>query len=493
MMARLQAMPHKSLLATIFLACCALFYFTFLVTGYFVVQDGMGWDGRTFVWAIEAASKGMAYAASPYHTIRMGAFLPVIAFNAIFGLSEPQMVHAQTVVNALLLAASATAFFDFLTRMGVRRGAALLSLATLVFSWPFLVMPMYYPVLSDPMALAVACLSCWLWERRKSGWLVLLTAYSPFVVAGLFVVPLVLAALPRSRSGGVYVGKDARALRYLALLAGAAVSVWLFRQLMHMPDERILAPGGGVQPGIAAWHGLSAAIGGVLVLFCVYLAAGIGIKAYRSRCVSWVGLVAAVLAAGVSTVVILRYLLGNPGFRGPPLLDNIFLQTVVLPFAPTVAHFLYFGGPFLLACAALWRYARNTRTDALPFFVLAAIFLPILALGSESRQWLEVFPILVACVALTPMSNAVRGLAVAAALLLCVPALWLAGAITDPAPALADFSTGAWQLYFGRQGPWMAFATYRIGLCVVAGFIALGWLAGRRYPALAAESTQTRR
>jgi hypothetical protein len=469
-----QAMSHGSLLAVIFLACCALFYGTFLVTGYFVVEHGMGWDGRTYMWAIEAASQGMGYAASPYHTIRMGAFLPVIALKAAFGLSEPQMVHAQTGVNALLLAASATVFFDFLTRMGVRRCAALLSLGTLVFSWPFLVMPMYYPVLSDPMALAVACFACWLWERGRPGWLVALTAYSPFVVAGLFVVPLVLAAMPRGRSGGGYAGKDATVLRYLGLIAGAAVSIWLFRQLMHVPDTRILAPGGGVQPGVAAWHGLSAAIGGALVLFCVYLAAGIGIKAYGSRSVSWMGLVAAVLAAGLSTGAILRYLLGNPGFRGPPLLDNIFLQTVVLPFAPTVSHFLYFGGPFLLACAALWRYARNTRTDALPFFVLAAIFLPILALGSESRQWLEVFPILVACVALTPMSNALRGLAVVVALLLCVPAFFLAGAITDPAPALADFSTDAWQLYFGRQGPWMTFATYRIGACLALGFVVLG-------------------
>lgn len=106
-----------------------------------------------------------------------------------------------------------------------------------------------------------------------------------------------------------------------------------------------------------------------------------------------------------------------------------------------------------------------------PLFVALLTFLPILIQGSESRQWLAALPISVALVAMHQRSLRILLLLLFWSLILCVPVFFLTESILT---ALNNGSQGldseGWQVYFGRQGPWMSQRTYVIGLVAMLLF-----------------------
>jgi hypothetical protein len=165
----------------------------------------------------------------------------------------------------------------------------------------------------------------------------------------------------------------------------------------------------------------------------------------------------------------------DSGYRGPPLLHFILLQSLSAPFKPLVAHFLYFGPVLPLAIASVLRWsiaAPNSRRE--PHMGLAVVilaFLPFLLIGSESRQWVAVFPVCVAWLTVRLRSEwrllpfAIMGL------VLLVPAAFLKPTLTQAVIAQLPFTGPDWQAYFGRQGPWMSREYYFNGIVAFGSFV----------------------
>lgn len=165
----------------------------------------------------------------------------------------------------------------------------------------------------------------------------------------------------------------------------------------------------------------------------------------------------------------------DTGFRGPPLLNFLALQASAAPLKSVVAHFLYFGPIFVVAMISCIFYKNSFRDSrSFPLFVVLLAFLPILLMGSESRQWIAVFPVAVVLVAMNQFNIRVLLLFLIFSVILCIPAFFLRegmmAAFGDPAQ---KFSSEGWQLYFGRQGPWMSLRTYVIGLVSMLVFFIL--------------------
>jgi len=159
------------------------------------------------------------------------------------------------------------------------------------------------------------------------------------------------------------------------------------------------------------------------------------------------------------------------GFSGPPIIMNIFLQSLSAPFKPIIAHVLYFGPVILLATTAL--SLKKYRVVPIPWalIVLFCAFLPFLSLSSESRQWIAVFPVFVALYAISNQRLSLRWVCFLFGFVLTVPAYKLLHAITIAIEQHKDFMSTDWQYYFGRQGPWMSIDTYLIGGAVTLSFL----------------------
>ncbi len=431
---------------SLFLVLLVLFYAVYRNAGHIPIGGGQGWDGSAFMRQVRVVSQGQMPSSEPYSAVRMGGFIPAILATSLMGLSESGSLTAQTIINALLLALSAVGFFDFLTKLGAKREIAMLSVGTLVCSWPFLVMPIYYPMLSDPAVIALACLACWLWGRGYTNALLALSAFAPTVMPALFLVPLILAAMPLKPANP----KSKATLSKGFLVASILCAVCGLVSIALKMQDALRG-----EPSKVRW--VSAALSLILLGFAAVKGIEFYCRTETRKHLSFKALIGALSVSAVTHGALYAYVVSTPGFRGPDLVGNLVTQTTSLPFGPFLAHSLYYGPVFLVALALLFTRKNLPKRRAFPLFCVVSLFMPLLILGSESRQWLGVFPIIVACVALADLPVSIHRLTFIASVILCLPLFFLPNARNVA-------SEGVGQIYFGRQGPWMSTEVYLIGL-----------------------------
>jgi len=132
------------------------------ITGVIPVGGGAGWDGAVYLTHIHTLGGGDWIVGDPYRAVRMGGFIPAI-LAAEFGPSNEVLILFQKLINILTISISIAYFYDFIRDYTSSARIALISTLTILFSWPVLIMPVYYPVLTDHMTLTLTCFSLWLW------------------------------------------------------------------------------------------------------------------------------------------------------------------------------------------------------------------------------------------------------------------------------------------------------------------------------------------
>lgn len=457
----------------IFLTGVLLYLLTYNVTGVIPVNNGLGWDGSVYLDYIVRLAAGEEIRGDPYRLVRISGFLPAM-LAARLGVPAQSIVFFQLALNAVVLSASAMLFFKTLHFLTGRKLEALIVTGALFFSWPFLVMPVYYPLLSDHLGLAISVMAIWAWARSRTVVLLLLILFSSWVMPGLFVVPLLLAMMPIDRvTPSRDAGKSSRTVSALVLLGAASGFYYFIASVAGLPDDEIFRHPPGSNLGAPELRGWS-------ILFLALGFSGVAIVSSRvfGAAIFWRGLAARDTMLALATLLVgflsIRFLIDwNAGFRGPPLFYFLTLQASSAPLKPFVAHFLYFGPIFTVAMLSCLFYERAFKElRSFPLFLIVLAYVPILLMGSESRQWIAVFPVVVALIGMNQFNLRVLGLYFLFSLALCVPAFFLregmAAAISDP---LQSFSSEGWQLYFGRQGPWMSQRTYVIGLVSMLVFL----------------------
>lgn len=465
----------KSPKTAIFISMLGLYSCVFLVVGIIPVNEGAGWDGKIFLHIIETLGSGSWPAIDPYREIRIGGFLPITAATYLFDLKDASIIKGQIIVNALQLAISVSIFFDFLLRLGLDKRTAIISIGSLVFSWPVLVMPIYYPLLSDHSIIFIVCISIWLWSNSKYIGLVIVSAFSPLVMPGLFLVPLTMTALyfePREyKLANQTICKMRRIIiPILIMFVGVLILAVAYRSSIILEQQRLPEWNGTAFESIYLKL-VSLLMAIIMLILLMWKLVFIGSTdeilrriAFRPAC--W-----ALIATAITHVGLYIYLQNSDGFKGPPLFDYMLLQTMTFPAAPMIAHFLYFGPVFFVVLWSIFCIKKTKNNTAIPFYFIFSLFFPALVLGSETRQWLAVFPIIVVCFSLTKMSMRLRFIVLLVSMFLCLPMFLLGNQIKLAQSTTTDFMSSGWQYYFGRQGPWMSISTYLIGLSIAALFV----------------------
>ena len=457
------------------------------ILGHIPVNEGRGWDGHVYLQYIELLGHGQAIVADPYRSIRMSGFLPLVGASAL-GAPANTLVTIQTILNIILISTSAGMLHDTLRQLGVAPRAALLSLATGLLAWPLLIVPFYYPILSDNVALVVSCLCLWCWARGHQFALYPLLAYAVWVLPGLFLVPLVLAAMPRHFDHSSATSFRPRASLLLFVVSVPCVLSLVLSIAGQLSDDEVASHSAHLQghTALMSLRTLSSMALVASITVVVWLGARSVVDSSLWKSVRPTHALAAVLVLAASAVAMYLLLDWTSGFQGPPLLHYMLMQSLAAPFKPLVAHFLSFGPVIIIAMAGCIAWSIG-KLQHLPKALLASqlSFLPLLLVGSESRQWIGALPVAIVVAAMTPLSLLQRLCCLAFALLLALPSLWLKPAVGGALEQGASFQSSDWQLYFGRHGPWMSIETYELGAFMLVAFgltMTVGWLQARRRP-----------
>jgi hypothetical protein len=466
------------------LVAAALFVLVGLLTGRIPVAGGAGWDGSVYLRFVQAIATGSSVDLDPYRLSRIPGFLPAM-IAAYGGMRGESLLQFQSIINVLMLTGSAGLFLYLLMGWGLSARVAWLATACLGLSWPWLIMPVFYPMLSDHLALVVAVLSLWSWDRHRTGQLALLAFASVWIMPGLFLVPLLLASVPKNRShldtkSATLMPALSRTLKVLIALPLVAVG---FMSLRIEDAEIVAHPGNGSSLGWLSlkYLSLTCLLLSLVVVWYVWSRL-LTRRQFWSR-LSLRGMAWATLATAGGFALLALLANWEHNYRGPPILHYLLVQSLAAPAKPLVAHFLYFGPVFLLAIAAVvrWAHAASEKSET-PLYGLAVViiaFLPLLLLGSESRQWIALFPLCVAWLAMQLRSER-RLLPLAlTAMFLLAPAAVLKSATARAVASGLPLTHTDWQVYFGRQGPWMSSDTYLVGLALLA-FSLFAWLAMNR-------------
>lgn len=457
------------------LIALVIFTITSQITGRIPVAQGAGWDGSLYLRYIQMIAAGSFNANDPYHLSRMLSFLPAI-LAALAGLQGQALLIFQSILNSVLLAVSLGMFLRLLLDWGLSKRAAWTATTCLGLSWSCLIMPVFYPMLSDHTALVVSVLSMWAWNRNRPDLLAILAFASVWIMPGLLLVPMLLACVPLAPNTTAESKTTLRPMfRWGLQILIALPLIAVFVIALRIEDADIVAHPNGFD---VAWLSLKHISMACLLLSVAAIWFAWSRLLTQRRFWSQLSLRGMIWTIGANAIslFLLAFILDwDSGYRGPPLLHFMLLQSLSAPFKPLVAHFLYFGPALPLAIASVLRWSIAAPSSKLePHMGLAVVilvFLPFLLIGSESRQWVAVFPVCVAWLAVR-LRNEWRLLPFAImSLVLLVPAAFLKPTLTQAVVAQLPFTGPDWQAYFGRQGPWMSREYYFNGIVVFVFFV----------------------
>lgn len=449
------------------------------LTGLIAVGDGAGWDGNAYLNLLfDWKNSGHIPVTDPYRISRLTGFFPTVVAEFLLDLTRQQLLYVQMSFNVLGISAAAGLFTDYLMKSGIPTRRAVHYTTALLLTWPILVMSTYYPLLSDHLAIVLSCWSLWCFSHKHFKWLLATCLIAPLIMPGLFLLPLTLLTFSQPETQASFInrltfGMKVRMLVFLGLAAAMVgyACLWFTR----IEDSELLHVGSTLASGIPGLRWLSStylilALIGVAWLWSRLLGCD---GALPVLSIKWFFLAAIATACGHA--ILYFGLDWSQGFRGPDLVQNMFYQGLNTPFKPILSHFSYFGPCLLIALQLVWTSNRSARTvRAVQIAILG--FLPLLVVGSESRQWIAILPFLVAYVAQSGVSDKTTKLILYFSLLMATPLFWLAKSIASAFASGLPMSDPLWQLYFGRQGPWMSHSTYLITAIACMIFMAAWWL-----------------
>lgn len=448
----------------IVLLAILLFIMVYWVCGTIPVNAGTGWDGSIYLNYIERLSRGEAIHGDPYRLMRMPGFGPLIG-GAAFGLSPTYFLTFQMLLNGCVVSMGLALFYSALMNIGCERKSALISTGLLMLTWPVLVMPVYYPILSDHAAISLSCTALWLWSKSLRVWLLGLCVLSVWVLPGLFLLPFVLLCFPFKNHAGKDEGCQSAKVLSVSIFAASGIiaAALLLKHLLRFSVEEIAvhAVDKNGQTALTELLPLTyvAAILCVLYVAWIYSRLIIDRSVWSALNIKWL-CVSLVVIASTFVWVYLSFD-WSVGFAGPPLTKFMTFQSLAAPFKPLLAHFYAFGPVIILSLWGLYRWSiKQERNLPRALVVVLAAYLPFLLFGSESRQWIGVLPVSAAIFAMSFFSFGLRIWSVIYAVFLMAPFMFLQSNNAQALIQGLSYQSGEWQYYFGRQGPWMSVSTY---------------------------------
>lgn len=475
----------------LFICCFFSLLFVYLIVGVIPVNKGAGWDGYAYLQLINSIAHSDWSLYDPYRIIRMSSFPQLILLRRL-GFSQDTVIHFQVFWNITLLSLANVAIYKAALNASMNKERALMAAFLLLFTWPFMVMPVYYPVLSDHLALTFSCFSLWAWTRKSNFLLILLLFYGIWIIPSFILVPLIFLAFPFDSKIKLAYSFSGRWLSFLVLCMMVSVAIYVcyvingnYLQDVSLHSLDIRSNKTSLKTGLneLKYFSLLACIVGISILTMVMLELIRNVSFWKGISIRYTAIG---LIVSLASFLLMRYVVDfGTGFSGPPLLKFLMLQSLAAPFKPLVSHFLYFGPVILVSLFYIIR--RMSNSLPLGVVVMFTAFMFPLFFGSESRQWVMILPVLILGTVLIPFGRVMSMILVIFTLLPLLPALRLKNSVLEAIKAKGGHQDEAWQAYFTYSGPWMNSDVYQSSLSLLILFVFAAWWASsldRRLPQL---------
>ncbi len=445
----------------------ALMFLTYFWIGFIPLHDGAGWDGNDYVAYVQMLASGVPITNDPYRLVRMSGFLQLMPF-AWRGEGKETLIFIQLLFDIGCMAIGTGCLFSCLRTLGVTPHKAILSVALFTFSWAGLVMPVFYPLLSDNLAIPFCCIALWCWVNQKTIALHIICAWFAWLFPALFVVPLGLIVFPYAHKNTTtfhitHSKRLQKSLFAVFLVVGLAAYHHFMKDITDMRIATHIISGG--KTALVGFIPISILIQSVIIGLLAWIAASIACSPQLYRGLSVKGLVLGACTVGISFLTMRTLIDFSTGFQGPPLLDNLMMQSAGAPLKPWISHFLYFGFCVLLVAVYCVRWSFNgDRNVPISLLVIFTLFSPLLSFGSESRQWIGIFPVAIVIYALMEINWRQQVFMAILAVLSLFTLFGLREASQTAVEHTLGLQSSEWQYYFGRQGPWMSVESYESGV-----------------------------
>ena len=433
------------------------------------INHGTGWDGAGYTrWARDFPGEVLDKGVTVYQAQRV---LPSLLVGA---LPLDDVVLGFQLLDAACLVVAAYLWGRIGLVLAWSRAAAWAGFAGVFGSFAIARHALYYPTLTDATAFALGMAMVWAFLARRPIALWGVAVAGAITWPALAPVALALLVMPRVPLVGAPVARPIAAV--LAALAAAAVC---YRALDFLAEPMPVAVRWAALvprallvvtlPVLAAWTALA--------WYALLRRCG-GVAAYARGLVGWRTLVA--IGGGVALYVALAAWVDRIATQGPgPTMIQfqceLVLEALRGPLWGPVHHVVYFG-PLVLVAIGAWPHVARIAASWGAGAVLAAALIVAFAIGSESRQWIHLFPLLAAlAIAATHEWWTPRRALAFALLCLAWSKLWW------PIHYLRASDPFAWpaQRYFMQQGPWASTGAFLAHAAAIAATAVCLLLLGR--------------
>ena len=431
------------------------------------INGGKGWDGNVYFLLCEIWSNGESRGGPiPYQLTKMGSFLHVLTVlylthNAELAFKVAQVIAPILTGLAAILVALTVVRLNLINGISSAIGSAVILISAFAtHSW--LTMSHFYPLLTDHMALFLSACSFYIWsggnERGRlplgAFLLLFISLFSCFIMPALCLVPMTLIIFPRDTPNSL--SDKSKVITYFAVIFSFVIVAFLWRSAMQMPVAILNAGLSSVEPPKETLKLYSSIVTYTLVFAILSAFLNFGLRSISQIKISSVLLCLIGPVLGILTI----FYFGNfiRGFGGPPLYENLIIQSLRSPGASIAAVFAAFGPVALIAVFSIISVQFYKKVE-IPnqILLISSFFMIFLVWGNESRQFICILPPITLLVIFVFRTKIVASFVT---MVFSLFTLLIGHPISDSIllgiSRSAAFSDQTWQSYFGRQGPWMS-------------------------------------
>ncbi len=447
------------------------------------VYDGLGWDGSRYgQYVVQFSDRLGDRSFDAWYVQRILPSGMAWVILRVLGkpLTTPYAITGFEILNTMMLMVSAVLWSRIARLVSLSIRGTWIGYGALFINFAVLKMNFYYPVLTDTTALTLGLVLLYGYLADKPILLYLGWIAGAFVFPSLVLIGALLFVLPRSKPTEGTPGKRGWVSAALGLVTLSYVVLGL---LADRDDGAVLDP---IDSALRVL-GILATIGFLLAALHPLLKASpvLAPPSRVLRSLSFSRL--AVLVVGLVVIFWAYGALSANGRQTVPLTPFDYLENMYffshfnwwfepLPLVFGVAHFAYFG-PALVLLGAWWKEVCVALGRLGVGLSLISVFTIVMAINSETRQLLPMYPFLVLPLAMA--SEKVRFTRRVAIVTVCMALV--ASKVWMWIPDIGPDVSQQWpaQGYFMNQGPWMSHASYTLHLTAALAITAVVWTATR--------------
>lgn len=440
------------------------------------VNNQTGWDGKHYAQlAIHFEELAQAKQIDAYQYQRILTPLAIHYVCKLIGhpLSEGNIVFTFAVFNFISMMISVILFWRICNHLNLTIAAESIGFSALFLNYFALKLTWYYPVLTDVTAFTFGMLFCYLYITKQKAKLLLASIVSIITFPLLFIISLPLVLYKRDASFTKWL-QSVHFFKILPWLIGLVLiivttGIYLFPSMLlpkyTMQRNIFLVP-----------ISLALSIGALVKMFqgiqtsIIERNINLGLKKSLIPLSVLIGSFIAI------NIWIARNSIPEDVFTLKVFALNLIQQAIDNPFAPLVAHITYIGPALVLIIFFFKTFINHIIALGDSAVVYFCLILLLLILGSETRQFIHVFPFLVIVLMQTVNTRNYSPFQVISfvVLSLVMSKCWLPINVEDIFSKY-DYGNFPDQYYFMNQGPFCSDLGYLINVVSILFSIICLW------------------